>query len=399
MTHFRIPWTDEDAQYQAHRGEFDEIIAFVVREGNVEDGEYVAQFERNFAHYCRRRHAVSVGSGSDAISLSLQAVGLSSGDEVVTVANSCCSVALAIIRGGGIPVFVDIEKETFNIDPAQVEEAITPRTRVIHAQHGYGIPCRIDALSEIAKAHSLVLMEDIAVAIGATYEGRRTGEWGDIVVCSFTADKVLSSWAPGAGMVLTDSLAVANKVRALGHFGQRQLCEENEVLQEFAVARQLCVELGINSHLGALQAGILGVKLRRYDDALDRRRKIAAQYRELLKDLPVALPPCQSAPNLHPAYRGYVIEMAKRNCVYEKLRKYGIEARIHYVPPVHLQPALAHLGYQYGDFPVAEGMARNMMSLPVYPQMEEAQVRIVVAELARASEECLYQNEVGPVAQ
>jgi dTDP-4-amino-4,6-dideoxygalactose transaminase len=388
MTRFIVPWEDEHAEYLRRKDQFDKIIAFVVREGNVEDGEYVTQFERNFAHYCRRRHAVSVGSGSDAISLSLQAVGLSSGDEVITVANSGCPVPLAIIRGGGIPVFVDIEKETFNIDPAQVEEAITPRTRVIHAQHGYGIPCRIDALLQIAKAHNLFLMEDIAVAIGATYEGRRAGEWGDIVVCSFTAGKVIPSWAPGAGMVLTDSLKVANKTRALSNFGQRQLCNEDEIPEEFGLANRVCVELGANSRLGALQAGILDVKLRYYDDALNRRREIAAQYRELLKDLPVVLPPCQNAPHLLPAYRGYVIETAARNCVYERLRKRGIEVRVHYMPPVHLQPALAHLGYQYGDFPVAEGMARNMMSLPVYPEMEEAQVRSVVSKIRAALKEC-----------
>ena len=388
MTAFRIPWTNEGAQYQAHRDEFDEVIAFVVHEGDVENGKYVAQFETDFAHYCRRKHAVSVGSGSDAISLSLQAVGLSSGDEVITVANSCCSVPLAIIRGGGIPVLVDIEKETFNIDPGHVEEAITPRTRVIHAQHGYGIPCKIDALWEIAKKHSLVLMEDIAVAVGATYEGRRAGEWGDIAVCSFTAGKVLSSWAPGAGMVLTDSPTVANKVRALGHFGQRRLREGDAILEEFGVARQLCVELGMNSNLGALQAGILGVKLRYYGDALKRRQEIAAQYRELLEDLPVALPPCQKATNLVPAYRGYVIETPARNCVYERLRERGIEVRVHYTPPVHLQPALAHLGYQYGGFPIAEGMARNMMSLPVSPEMEEEQVGTVASELTTALEEC-----------
>jgi len=388
MMDFKVPWADEYAQYQAHKDQFDEAIAFVVREGKIESGDYVSQFEAHFARFCERRHAISLGSGSDAISLSLQALDLSTGYEVIMAANSCCSVPLAILRSCGTPVIVDIEKETFNIDPARIEEVITPRTRVIHAQHAYGVPCKIDALSDIAKAHDLVLMEDISVAVGATCGERNVGSWGDVVVCSLTADKVLSSWAPGAGIVITDSLGVANKTRELSHFGQRSRREEDKVPPEFAATTQLCVEPGMNSHLGALQAGILNIKLKHYSDALCRRREIAEQYRRLLRDLPVTLPPTWDTANLRPAYRGFVIEIVTRNCVYEELRKRGIEVRIHYLPPVHLQPALAHLKYEYGEFPIAEGMASRMISLPLYPEMDETQVRMVGSELIEALERC-----------
>lgn len=388
MAHFKIPWADEVAQYQEHKDEFDRKIARVIREENVESGEYVAQFEMNFAKYCRRQHAVSIGSGSDAISLALQALDLSASDEVITVANSGCPVPLAIVRAGGMPVLVDIEKTSFNIDPLKIEKAISPRTRVIHAQHGYGIPCEIDAICEIAEAHDLILMEDIAVAVGAEYKGRRAGEWGDVVVCSFTAGKVLSSWTPAAGMVLTDSLNLAKRIRTLSNFGQRGVEGKDYLPEEFASTDRICVELGINSRLGALHAGILDVKVKYYNDALSKKREIANKYREMLKKFPVVLPACQDMPNLHPVYRGYVIETASRNCVYRMLRARGIEVRIHYTPPVHLQPALAYLGYDYGDFPIAEEMARRMISLPIHPQMGETQVRMVVSELAKALEKC-----------
>jgi len=374
MARFIVPWEDQNADYVNHKGEYDERSAFVLREGNVEGGEYVAQFERDFASYCKRKYAISVGSGSDAISLALQALALSDDDEVITAANSGCPVPLAIVRGGGVPVLVDIEKTSFNMDPLLIEKAISPRTRVIHAQHGYGIPCEIDAICEIAKAHKLILLEDIAVAVGAEYKGRRAGEWGDVVVCSFTAGKALSSWTPAAGMVLTDLPDMANRIRTLGSFGQRRLTNGDHIPEEFAITDRLCVELGMNSRLGALQAGILDVKLKYYNDSLSRKREIAQQYREMLKKLPVVLPACQDVPNLHPVYRGYVIGTVTRNCVYGMLRTRGIEARIHYTPPVHLQPALAYLGYKYGDFPIAEEMARRMISLPIHPEMGDKQV-------------------------
>lgn len=368
-----VPWTDAKDQYFALKDEIDEAIRRVLESGEYGMGEDVYAFEREFATYCGTQYGVSVGSGSHAILLALQALGVGPGDEVISVANSCWSEPLAIAHSGADIVLVDIEERTCNIDPAKIEERITPRTRAILAIHSYGIPCDIAAIMRIARRHGLKVIEDGAVAVGARYEGQRVGSFGDVGVFSFSPIKMLSSYG-GGGIVVTDSREVATKVRALARFGMRPQQEDDRIPGRYSQTGKVCAELGHNSTLGSLQAAILRVKLWRLDDWLEQRRASASLYEHLLSDLPIVTP---SVPeNVEPAYWGYLIRVDRRDEVLDALRDRGVGAILLYLPPVHLQPIFRYLGYEEGDFPVTERVAREMMSVALYST--EQQIREVV---------------------
>jgi len=379
-----VPWMDRTAQYLEFRSEFDAAIGRVLESGDYELGEDVFAFEKEFAEYCGRSYAVSVGSGSDAIDLSLRAWGIGPGDEVISVANSCCSVPLAVLRSRANLVLVDIDEETYNLDPAKVEEAITPSTRVILAQHGQGIPCEIDTIIDIAERHKLRVIEDGTVALGARYKGRPIGIWGDVAIYSFAAGKMLGSFTNGAGIVVTDSQELADKVRISAHYGQRDQHPGDAVPRQFSQTRIVCSELGYNSHIGSLQAAILRVKLRHFKQWIERRKAKATLYENLLKGLPIVLPPGLNPPDMEPVYRGYLVQVEHRDQVLKRLNEEGIEARLLYLPPVHLQPAFRNLGYRLGDFPVTERVSQRMISLPIYPEMSNEQIRTVVDVLKEA---------------
>jgi dTDP-4-amino-4,6-dideoxygalactose transaminase len=371
-----VPWTDAKDQYFALKDEINEAMRRVLESGEYGMGKDVYAFEREFAAYCGTQYGVSVGSGSHAILLALQALGVGPGDEVISVANSCWSEPLAIAHSGADIVLVDIEERTCNIDPAKIEERITPRTRAILAIHSYGIPCDITAIMRIARRHGLKVIEDGAVAVGARCEGQRVGSFGDVGVFSFSPIKMLSSYS-GGGIVVTDSREVATKVRALARFGMRPQQEDDRIPGRYSQTGKVCAELGHNSTLGSLQAAILRVKLRRLDDWLEQRRASASLYERLLSDLPVVTP---SVPeNVEPAYWGYLIRVDRRDEVLGALRDRGIGAILLYLPPVHLQPIFRYLGYKEGDFPVTERVAREMMSVALYPT--EQQIREVVQVL------------------
>jgi dTDP-4-amino-4,6-dideoxygalactose transaminase len=374
-----VPWLDGAFEYRALRDEMDLVVRRILESGQYELGEEVYAFEREFAAYCGRKYGVAVGSGSDAIFLTLQAIGVGPGDEVISVANSCYSVALAIVRSGGHLVLADIEKGSCNIDPRDLERRIGPRTRAVVALHGYGIPCDIQAVVEVARRHDTMVIEDGSVSAGAVVGGSRVGSFGPVSVFSLGPAKVLTSVVPGAGIVVTDSQALASKVRILSHYGQRELRASDCVPPAYRQTGIVCGEQGCNSHLGSLQASLLRIKLRQLDGWLETRRERARLYERLLQDLPAMT--LRVPDDTKAVYRGYLIRVPDRDRVYRQLRSRGIDARLLYLPPVHLQPAFDYLGYGEGDFPETEKLCREMISLPLSSGHSVSQVKRVVQEL------------------
>ncbi|NLE76016.1 MAG: aminotransferase class I/II-fold pyridoxal phosphate-dependent enzyme, partial [Chloroflexi bacterium] len=282
-----VPWLDLSANYLSAQDEFDEAIRRVLRSGNVSMGPDVYALEDEFAVFCGRRRAISLGSGSAAILLTLRALGIGPGDEVITAPTSCPSVPTAITHSGARLVFADIQDGSANIDPAQVEARITPLTRAVVAVHANGVPCDMAALAELARQRGLLLVEDGSVATGARFAGRRVGAFGDAAVFSLGHGKVLSSYGNAAGMMTTDSEEVATAVRTLATYGAQPLPPEHDIPADFGPLDHACGVLGYNSHVGSLQAAVLRIQLRRLDAALERRRAIAARYRAGLQGLPV----------------------------------------------------------------------------------------------------------------
>jgi dTDP-4-amino-4,6-dideoxygalactose transaminase len=371
-----IPWTDDPAHYRSIKPDVDAAILHVLERGRYTNGEEVRAFEQAFAAYCGVQHGVAVGSGSDAIQISLKALDIGEGDEVVSVANSCSSVPLAIAHTGARIVLVDIDEQTYNIDPNVIEEAITPRTRALLAMHGHGIPCQIDQILDVAERHGLTVIEDGAVAVGARYRGKRIGQFGDVCIFSFGAGKMLTCYGNNAGMVVTDSPDLASRIRILADYGSRAEREQDGVPDSYSLTGTVCAELGFHSHLDELQAAVLRVKLKHFDRWIERRRGRARLYEELLRDLPVVTPPVPDY--MEAVYRGYLIRVPDRDQLYHHLRDRGIQPAVFYLPPVHLQPAFQHLGYREGDFPVTERVALEMISLPIYPELTDLQLAAIV---------------------
>jgi dTDP-4-amino-4,6-dideoxygalactose transaminase len=374
-----VPWTDHLAHYRSIKADADAAILDALERGRYTNGEEVRAFEREFAAYCGVQHGVAVGSGSDAIQISLKALDIGEGDEVISVANSCWSVPLATAHTGARIVLVDIEEQTYNIDPKLIEEAVTPRTRVVIAMHGHGIPCQIGPIVDIARKHELTVIEDGAVSVGATYRGRRVGQFGDVCVFSFGGGKMLTSYGNNAGMVVTDSSELASRIEVLANYGTRPQQPEDRVPRAYALSGTVCAELGFHSHMDEFQAAVLRVKLHHFDQWIEKRRDRARRYEQLLCDLPVVTPPVPD--HMQAVYRGYLVRVPDRDRLFRQLRDRGIQPSLLYLPPVHLQPAFRYLGYQEGDFPVTERVAREMISLPIYPELTDGQLAAVVGTI------------------
>ncbi len=362
-----IPLVDLKAQYAAHRQAIDAAIARVLGHTGFIGGPEVRAFEEAFAAYQGTRRAVGVASGTAAIFLILRALGIRPGDEVITTPHTFIATVEPLIALGAWPVFVDIDPATYNLDPDQIEAAITPRTRAIMPVHLYGQMARMDAILDIARRHNLAVIEDAAQAHGATYRGKRAGQWGVAAAFSFYPGKNLGAYGD-AGAVCTDDDALADEIARLRDHGRASKYEH--------------AVIGYGERLDALQAAILGAKLPYLDAWNAARRRIAAAYTAALRDLPGVIPPA-TLPGAEPVYHIYCIrvEAARRDRILAALHERGIGAGIHYPLPLHLQPALEFLGARRGDFPHAEAAARTILSLPIYPEMTEAQVERVVAAL------------------
>jgi dTDP-4-amino-4,6-dideoxygalactose transaminase len=365
-----VPFLDLRRQMTAIRPEIDAVIARVLERGWFILGEEVAAFEQEFAVYCGVRHAVGVASGTEALHLALRAIGVGPGDEVITVANAGVPGVVGIEAAGGRPVFVDVDPATMNLDPAQLEAAISPRSRAILPVHLYGRPADMDPILEIARRHDLAVVEDCAQAHGATYRGQKVGGLGHVACFSFYPTKNLGAYGDG-GAVVTDDPALADRLRLLRQYGWRE---------------QYRSELrGVNSRLDELQAAILRVKLRHLDTWNAQRRVLAAFYRELLqasvsnRRLALSTEP----PDGVHVYHLFVIQTPQRDTLRERLRQAGIGTGIHYPIPAHLQPAYRDLGGRPGQLPITERLAGEVLSLPLYPELTEAEVEQVVGAIER----------------
>lgn len=361
----KVPFIDLKAQH----AELYPEIALVVKEAMMNaafvGGENLTGFEREFAGFCGTAECVGVASGTDALRFALMACGVSRGDEVITVPNTFIATTEAITQAGATPVFVDIDPVTYNMDVSKIEEKITPKTKGIVPVHLYGQCADMDQINRIAKRYSLVVVEDACQAHGGTYKGRMAGSLGDAAAFSFYPGKNLGACGE-AGAVTTDNEDIADRVRMLRDHGQRRKYYHE-------------VE-GYNGRLDAIQAGILRVKLKRLAGWVERRRSNAKLYDELLSM--VAGVVLQAEPAwAASSYHLYVVRLSGRDRVQDELNKRGIATGLHYPIPLHLQNAYRDLGYSEGDFPATESAAREVLSLPMFPELTAEQIRLVAETL------------------
>jgi dTDP-4-amino-4,6-dideoxygalactose transaminase len=363
-----VPFVDLAAQYAAIGDEIEAVTSTVLRSTQYILGEEVALFEQEFAAYCEATHAVGVDTGLSALELVLRAYDIGPGDEVVTAANTFIATALAVSSAGARPVLVDIDPETYNMDPARLEGAITRRTKAIIPVHLYGQPADMDPILDIAGRRGLIVIEDACQAHGARYKGKRVGALGHAAAFSFYPAKNLGAYGDG-GMVVTDDRRVADAVRLWRNYGQRE--KYHHLVQ------------GYNKRLDTLQAAALRVKLKRLDAWNDARRRHAKRYEQLLAGTGVATP--STAAYAEPVWHLYVIRVADRETVQADLTRRGVATGIHYPTPIHLQPAYQSLGHRPGDFPVTEGYAKQIISLPMYPELPPTSIEYVAETIAESA--------------
>lgn len=359
-----IPFWTYLPSYELEKKEIESAIKRVLLSGQLILGPEVKNFEEEFARFCGVSFGIGVGSGTDALFIALKALGLGSGDEVITVPNTAIPTASAICATGATPVFVDIKPDTLLMDPEKIEAKITERTKCILPVHLYGQPCDMDKVSEIAKKHNLFLVEDCAQATGAKWRGQVVGSMSDIAAFSFYPTKILGAYGDG-GMIITSSKKLARLCRMLRTYG----ASNRDYYSQF---------LGYNSRLDELQAAILRGRLKRIGSYIKKRQEIAKRYYDGLAKTPLTLPYVD--PNASHVYHLFVCRHEKRDAIINYMRKQGITLAIHYPHPLHLMKGFSHLGYKKGDFPVTEDVADQIFSLPIYPELKkEEQDRIISA--------------------
>ena len=362
-----IPLVDLPAQYRALKPEIDAAISKVLESGQFILGPAVAAFERDFATFCHTSDAIGVNSGTSALHLSLLAAGVGPGDEVITVPFTFVATVAAIEYAGATPVLVDVEPEFLTMDPARFEAAITPRTKAVIPVHLFGQPADMDPIMAIARKHGLVVIEDACQAHGSEYKGRRCGSIGQLGCFSFYPGKNLGAYGEG-GAVVTSDPDLAQKIRLLRAWG-----EETRYEHKYR---------GFNYRMDGIQGAILGVKLRHLEAWTDARRRHAAEYNGQLAETAAQLP--RERRDARHVYHLYVVRVQQRDLWRERLTAAGVQTGVHYPIPVHLQPAYRDLGYSAGDFPVSEHASGEVLSLPIFPELTEAQVGEIVLAL-RAS--------------
>ncbi|MBD9374392.1 DegT/DnrJ/EryC1/StrS family aminotransferase [Rhizobium sp. ARZ01] len=367
-----IPFLDLKAQYASIKEEIDVAVLNVLASAQYVLGEEVAAFEQEFAEYCGVSHAIAVNTGTSALHLSLLAAGIGPGDEVVTVPFTFIATTSAICYTGARPVFVDVEPITLTMDPTKLEAAITPRTKAIVPVHIYGQMADMDAICAVAERYGLTVIEDACQAHGAAYRGSRAGSIGTSGCFSFYPGKNLGACGEG-GMVVTSDDEHAASIRMLRDWGQKQ--RYHHVLK------------GYNYRMDGIQGAILRVKLRHLDAWTAARRAHAAQYSSLLVRSAVVAPPTEAV-DRHHVYHIYAVRSRQRAELQRCLQAKGIQFGLHYPIPVHLQEAHMDLGYGVGDFTVSETAAREVVSLPIYPEMTSMQVSDVVAAVEQDSYVC-----------
>jgi dTDP-4-amino-4,6-dideoxygalactose transaminase len=358
---------DLKAGYYAHKAEIDQAINRVLQSGWYILGPEVADFEQDFARYLGTRHAIGVANGTDALCLALRACGIGAGDAVITASHTAVATVAAIELVGAAPLLVEVDPDTYTLDPARLEETVrrtnaaSGRLKAIIPVHLYGCPAALPAILEIAHRYGLRVIEDCAQAHGAALGGRRVGAWADIGCFSFYPTKNLGALGDG-GAVVTDDDALAQQLHALREYGWRQ--------------RYISESPGMNTRLDAIQAAILGVKLKYLDAENARRRQIADLYDKMLQSTGLVLP--QTPSGATHVFHQYVVRTPDRDGLQADLKARGIGTLIHYPAPVHTQPAyLGRIALGAGGLGLSEEICRTVLSLPMYPQMSDDQVREV----------------------
>ena len=359
-----VPYLDLPAQMRPIRKEIDAAISRALDNCSFCLGPDVVQFEKDFANYCGADHCVAFNSGTSALHVAMLLMNVGPGDEVITTPTTFVATSWAISYTGARPVFVDIEDPTFNLDPALIAKAITPKTKAVMPVHLYGHPFDVDPILDVCKKHNLPLVEDAAQAHGARYKGRMIGTFGAVSCFSFYPGKNLGAYGEGGGLVTNDA-ALAARARALREHG--------------STVRYYHDEVGFNYRMEGIQGAVLGVKLKHLDAWTRERRRLAARYHELLADTPLQLP--REAAYAESACHLYVVRHPDRDNLKKHLDANRIGCALHYPVPLHLQKCYANLGYKPGDFPVAEKAARQCLSLPVYPELGDARVERVAASI------------------
>jgi dTDP-4-amino-4,6-dideoxygalactose transaminase len=355
-----VPYLDLPAQMRGIRKDIDAAIARTLDNCSFCLGPDVVQFEKDFARYCGAEHCVAFNSGTSALHMAMLLLNVGRGDEVISTPMTFVATSWAVSYVGATPVYVDIDEDTFNLDPALVERAITPKTKAIVPVHLYGHPVDLDPMLGICRKHNLPLVEDAAQAHAAKYKGKVVGTFGEISCFSFYPGKNLGAYGEG-GALVTNNAAYAARARALREHGSTQRYYHDEV--------------GFNYRMEGIQGAVLGVKLKYLDEWTRERRRVAHRYHELLADTPLQLP--REAAWAESAYHLYVVRHPRRDDLKKYLEANKVGCALHYPLPLHLQKCYGELGYKPGDFPVAEKAARECLSLPIFPELNDTQIQRV----------------------
>lgn len=358
-----VPFVDLDANYQRIKDEIDDSMADVIESTQFIGGEENRKFEEEFAKYIGVDYAIAVGSGTEAIRLGLEAIGVSNGDEVVTVSHTWVSTVDSIVNNDGRPRFVDINPNTYTMDVSLVEDAITNKTEVIIPVHLYGGAVDLDPLIDIAADHGVQILEDAAQAHGARYKGQRVGQFGSIGCFSFYPSKNLGAFGD-AGMAVTNDESIADRLRALREYGETEKNRHELV--------------GYNSRMDTLQAAVLRTKLEHLDSWNEERRTAAEKYHERLADTPLIIP--ESPHFTDHVYHLYVVQArseSEREELQNHLNDRSIDTGIHYPTPVHKQPSYQSLSYEFADLPTTDHITSRILSLPIYPEITDEEVEHV----------------------
>jgi len=359
----KIPLVDLYAQYFSLKPEIDKAIKRIIKTSAFINGEDNRLFEEEFARFCGVKHAIGVASGSAALDISLETLGITEGDEVICPSNTFTATAEAIVHRGAKPVFVDIDEESYNIDPCKIENKINTKTKAIIVVHLYGCPSNMDEINKIAKKYKLWVIEDAAQAHGASYKGKKVGSLGDIACFSFFPAKNLGCYGDG-GAVVTNNSGLAKKIKLLKDHGRTE--------------KYIHKEIGYGLRLDNLQAAILRVKLKYLDKWNRKKRKIASVYNKNLKEL-YTTPEIKE--NTKPVFYVYTLRHTKRDRIIDRLKGAGISTGVYYPVPLHLQEAYSYLGYKKGDLPVTEKVCKEIFSIPIYPELQQMQINTIIQKL------------------
>ncbi|HTR45664.1 MAG TPA: DegT/DnrJ/EryC1/StrS family aminotransferase [Thermodesulfovibrionales bacterium] len=359
-----IPMVDLGRQFVGIRDDIFKMMSGILESSHYILGPRVLEFEKKVADYTGVSDAIGVASGTDALHLSVEALGIGEGDEVITTPFTFFATAEAIAYTGAKPVFVDIDPDSFNIDPGRIEEKITPRTKAILPVHLFGHPADMERIMEIAARHRLSVIEDCAQAFGAQVKGKKVGSFGNAGCFSFYPSKNLGAYGDG-GMITFDDRALSETLRSLRNHGSK-----GSYIHE---------SVGFNSRLDELQAGILLIKLGKIDEYNRQRRQKASIYRSLLCDF-VSCP--TEKKGVSHVYNQYTIMSKERDRIQKELKEHSVSSVVYYPRPLHLQKALGYLGYKEGDFPCTEKASAEVLSLPMYPELEESAIE-KIAEIIK----------------